>query len=51
MQVLDDLDQLRRLGAGTVLLDPYNGDPEDTRRPHAAWQALDAVATHWKAPS
>ncbi len=50
-QVLDDLDQLRRLGADTVLLDPYHGDPQDTRRPRAAWQALTAVATHWRTPS
>ncbi|WP_329500878.1 LLM class flavin-dependent oxidoreductase [Kitasatospora herbaricolor] len=50
-QVLDDLDQLRRLGAETVLLDPYHGDPEDTRRPHAAWQALATVANHWRTAS
>ncbi|MFG1808133.1 LLM class flavin-dependent oxidoreductase [Streptomyces sp. NPDC049040] len=50
-QVLDDLDQLRRLGAGTVLLDPYHGDPEETRRPEPAWQALAAVAAHRKASS
>ncbi|MET9463832.1 TIGR03619 family F420-dependent LLM class oxidoreductase [Streptomyces sp. NPDC006544] len=47
-QILDDLDQLRRLGADTVVLDPYHGDPGETRRPHAAWQALTAVATHWR---
>ncbi|MFG3345455.1 LLM class flavin-dependent oxidoreductase [Streptomyces sp. NPDC048018] len=45
-QVLDDLDQLRALGAHTVVLDPYHGDPEETRRPHTAWQALAAVADH-----
>ncbi|WP_369234516.1 LLM class flavin-dependent oxidoreductase [Streptomyces sp. R21] len=50
-QILDDLDQLHRLGADTVLLDPYHGDPEETRRPHAAWRALTAVATHWRTPS
>ncbi|MDJ0345665.1 LLM class flavin-dependent oxidoreductase [Streptomyces sp. H10-C2] len=50
-QILDDLDQLHRLGADTVLLDTYHGDPEDIRRPQAAWQALTTVATHWKAPS
>ena len=32
-QILDDLDELRRLGADTVVLDPYHGDPEETRRP------------------
>ncbi|MEU8584720.1 LLM class flavin-dependent oxidoreductase [Streptomyces abikoensis] len=50
-QILDDLDQLRLLGADTVVLDPYQGDPQETRRPHAAWQALTTVATHWRTPS
>ncbi|MFH9569594.1 LLM class flavin-dependent oxidoreductase [Streptomyces sp. NPDC017454] len=50
-QVLDDLDQLRALGAETVVLDPYRGDPEETRRPDAAWQALTAVATHRRTTS
>jgi alkanesulfonate monooxygenase SsuD/methylene tetrahydromethanopterin reductase-like flavin-dependent oxidoreductase (luciferase family) len=50
-QVLDDLDQLRRLGADTVVLDPYHGDPEETRRPETAWRALTAVATHWRTAS
>jgi len=45
-QVLDDLEQLRLLGADTVLLDTFNGDPEETRHPHAAWQALATVAAH-----
>jgi alkanesulfonate monooxygenase SsuD/methylene tetrahydromethanopterin reductase-like flavin-dependent oxidoreductase (luciferase family) len=44
-QILGDLDQLRLLGADTVVLDPYHGDPEETRRPQPAWQALTAVAT------
>ncbi|GGP78040.1 F420-dependent oxidoreductase [Streptomyces abikoensis] len=48
---LDDLDQLRLLGADIVVLDPYHGDPRETRRPHAAWQALTTVATHWRTPS
>jgi alkanesulfonate monooxygenase SsuD/methylene tetrahydromethanopterin reductase-like flavin-dependent oxidoreductase (luciferase family) len=50
-QVLDDLDELRRLGADTVVLDPYHGDPEETRRPDTAWRALAAVATHWRTAS
>ena len=50
-QILDDLDQLRLLGADAVVLDPYHGDPEETRRPRAAWQALTAVATYWRTPS
>jgi hypothetical protein len=50
-QILDDLGELRRLGADTVVLDPYHGDPEETRRPDEAWRALTAVATHWRTPS
>ncbi|MEU8269294.1 LLM class flavin-dependent oxidoreductase [Sphaerisporangium sp. NPDC049002] len=45
-QILDDLEQLRLLGAGTVVLDPFNGDPDETRHPHTAWQALATVAAH-----
>ncbi|MDA0637466.1 LLM class flavin-dependent oxidoreductase [Nonomuraea sp. MCN248] len=47
-QILDDLAQLRALGAVTVVLDPFHGDLEEIRRPHAAWRALTAVATHWR---
>jgi alkanesulfonate monooxygenase SsuD/methylene tetrahydromethanopterin reductase-like flavin-dependent oxidoreductase (luciferase family) len=43
-QVLDDLGRLRRLGAGTVVLDPFSGDPEETRRPRLAWRALATVS-------
>ncbi|MDH6708772.1 alkanesulfonate monooxygenase SsuD/methylene tetrahydromethanopterin reductase-like flavin-dependent oxidoreductase (luciferase family) [Kitasatospora sp. MAA19] len=50
-QILDDLDQLRLLGADTVVLDAYHGDPEEARRPHAAWRALTEVATHWRTAS
>ncbi|ADI06827.1 F420-dependent dehydrogenase [Streptomyces bingchenggensis BCW-1] len=50
-QILDDLDELRSLGADTVVFDPYHGDPEETRRPDAAWRALTAVATHWRTAS
>jgi hypothetical protein len=50
-QILDDLNELRRLGADTVVLDPYHGDPEETRRPQVAWQALTAVATNWRTAS
>ncbi|MFF9315032.1 LLM class flavin-dependent oxidoreductase [Streptomyces sp. NPDC014748] len=45
-QILGDLDELRLLGADTVVLDPYHGDPEETRRPHTAWRALTEVAAH-----
>ncbi|MEU5438324.1 LLM class F420-dependent oxidoreductase, partial [Streptomyces sp. NPDC020719] len=50
-QILGDLDELRRLGADTVVLDPYHGDPEETRRPDTAWHALTTVATHWRTSS
>ena len=50
-QIVEDLAELRRLGAGTVVLDPYHGDPEETRRPEVAWQALATVATHWRTAS
>jgi alkanesulfonate monooxygenase SsuD/methylene tetrahydromethanopterin reductase-like flavin-dependent oxidoreductase (luciferase family) len=46
-QVVEDLEQLRLLGAETVLLDPFNGDPRETSRPEVAWQALATVAAHW----
>jgi alkanesulfonate monooxygenase SsuD/methylene tetrahydromethanopterin reductase-like flavin-dependent oxidoreductase (luciferase family) len=45
-QILDDIEQLRLIGADTVLLDPYNGDPNETLRPEVAWQALATVAAH-----
>ncbi|MEV8614238.1 LLM class flavin-dependent oxidoreductase [Amycolatopsis sp. NPDC051373] len=47
-QVLSDLEELRRLGAEDVVFDPFSGDPEETRRPSAAWRALAAVADAWK---
>ncbi|MFJ5712228.1 LLM class flavin-dependent oxidoreductase [Streptomyces sp. NPDC093105] len=50
-QILDDLDQLRLLGADTVVLDPYHGDPEETRRPDAGWRALTLVANQWSTRS
>ena len=50
-QVLKDLGELRRLGADTVVLDPYHGNPEETRRPDKAWRALTVVATHWRTAS
>ncbi|WP_433250147.1 LLM class flavin-dependent oxidoreductase [Streptosporangium sp. CA-135522] len=43
-QIHDDLQELRALGAETVVLDPFNGDPAETRRPQPAWQALATVA-------
>ncbi|MFC8867693.1 LLM class flavin-dependent oxidoreductase [Streptomyces sp. NPDC057148] len=49
-QVMDDLDQLRLLGAESVVLDTYQGDPRETCHPHAARQALATVAAHFSAP-
>jgi len=46
-QVLDDLDGLHRLGADTVLLDPFSGDPQEIGHPQIAWQALATVAANW----
>jgi alkanesulfonate monooxygenase SsuD/methylene tetrahydromethanopterin reductase-like flavin-dependent oxidoreductase (luciferase family) len=45
-QILDDLEQLHALGAGTVVLDPFNGDPHETGHPEVAWEALATVAAH-----
>ncbi|MFF6983738.1 LLM class flavin-dependent oxidoreductase [Streptomyces sp. NPDC008343] len=49
-QVANDLEQLRLLGAETVVLDPFNGDPDETLTPQVAWQALAAIAA-WRNPS
>src|SRR5262245_32982244 len=48
-QIVDDLEQVRRLGADTVVLDPFNGDPGETCHPEVAWQALATVAARWNA--
>ncbi|MEU4194359.1 LLM class flavin-dependent oxidoreductase [Kribbella sp. NPDC026611] len=45
-QVLADLDVLRELGARSVVLDPFVGDPSETERPEPAWQALATIAAH-----
>ncbi|MFF4803294.1 LLM class flavin-dependent oxidoreductase [Streptomyces sp. NPDC001351] len=45
-QIFEDIEELRLAGAETVLLDPYHGDPNETLRPEAAWQALATVAAH-----
>lgn len=47
-QVLDDLAVLRELGAATVVLDPFVGDPAETERPEAAWQQLATIIDHWR---
>lgn len=49
-QVVDDLEQLRRLGVDTVVLDPGDGgDPAGAHRPEVAWQALATVSARWRA--
>jgi alkanesulfonate monooxygenase SsuD/methylene tetrahydromethanopterin reductase-like flavin-dependent oxidoreductase (luciferase family) len=47
-QVLDDLAQLRALGADTVVLDPFDADPAETLRPEVAWRDLAVIAASWK---
>jgi hypothetical protein len=46
-QIAVDLEDLRLLGADTVLLDPFGGDPNETCHPELAWQALATVAARW----
>ncbi|MFJ4920324.1 LLM class flavin-dependent oxidoreductase [Streptomyces sp. NPDC088725] len=46
-QVVADLAELSDLGAGTVPLDTFNGDPSETDRPEDAWQTLETVAAEW----
>ncbi|GAA3070307.1 LLM class flavin-dependent oxidoreductase [Streptosporangium carneum] len=43
-QIHDDLRELRALGAETVVLDPFDGDPAETLHPRRAWRALATVA-------
>ncbi|GAA2779449.1 LLM class flavin-dependent oxidoreductase [Crossiella cryophila] len=47
-QVVGDLDRLRADGARAVVLDPFVGDPEETRHPEPAWQALAAVRKEFR---
>jgi hypothetical protein len=47
-QVLDDLAQLRALGADTVVLDPFDADPAETLHPEVAWRDLAVIAASWK---
>ncbi|MFI6874699.1 LLM class flavin-dependent oxidoreductase [Streptomyces sp. NPDC050400] len=50
-QIVGDLAELRGLGAQTVVLDPYHGDPAETLRPETAWRALTTVAEQWRKAS
>ncbi|MEH0819679.1 MULTISPECIES: LLM class flavin-dependent oxidoreductase [unclassified Micromonospora] len=45
-QIIADIDQIRLLGAETVLLDPFNGDLAEIRQPERAWRTLAAVAAY-----
>jgi alkanesulfonate monooxygenase SsuD/methylene tetrahydromethanopterin reductase-like flavin-dependent oxidoreductase (luciferase family) len=45
-QIIADLDQLRVLGAETVVLDPFNGDLSEVRQPERAWRTLAAVVAY-----
>ncbi|MEU6730979.1 LLM class flavin-dependent oxidoreductase [Nonomuraea wenchangensis] len=45
-QVAADLAELERLGADTVVLDPFDGDPAETLHPAAKWRMLADVAAH-----
>ncbi len=47
-QVVADLERLRSDGAHAVVLDPFVGDPEETRRPDGAWHALAAVRKEFR---
>ncbi|WP_433126947.1 LLM class flavin-dependent oxidoreductase [Micromonospora sp. CA-240977] len=47
-QIVADLDQIRLLGAETVVLDPFNGDLTEIRQPERAWRTLAAVAAYAK---
>jgi alkanesulfonate monooxygenase SsuD/methylene tetrahydromethanopterin reductase-like flavin-dependent oxidoreductase (luciferase family) len=47
-QVLGDLDELQVLGADTVVLDPFNQDPDEILHPETAWQALATVRADWQ---
>lgn len=47
-QIVADLERLRADGAHAVVLDPFVGDPEETRHPDAAWQALTLVRKEFR---
>ncbi|MFJ9567311.1 LLM class flavin-dependent oxidoreductase [Streptomyces fuscichromogenes] len=50
-QIVGDLRELRELGAETVVLDPYHGDPAQTHHPETAWRTLAAVTEQWRTES
>jgi hypothetical protein len=38
---------MESVAAGPAVLDPFNGDPDETHHPETAWQALATVAASW----
>ncbi|MFD6889761.1 LLM class flavin-dependent oxidoreductase [Streptomyces sp. NPDC059957] len=50
-QIMEDLEQLRLLGAESVVLDHYGGDPRETCRPQPGWEALATVAARLGLPA
>jgi hypothetical protein len=42
-QIVGDLRRLRADGARAVVLDPYVGEPVQTRHPETAWHALATI--------
>ncbi|MGW6929981.1 LLM class flavin-dependent oxidoreductase [Lentzea sp. NPDC054927] len=47
-QIVADLERLRADGAHAVVLDPFVGDPEETRHPDVAWNALTLVRKEFR---
>ncbi|GAA3683254.1 alkanesulfonate monooxygenase SsuD/methylene tetrahydromethanopterin reductase-like flavin-dependent oxidoreductase (luciferase family) [Lentzea atacamensis] len=47
-QITADLEGLRADGVHAVVLDPFVGDPEETRHPDVAWHALAAVRKEFR---
>jgi hypothetical protein len=50
-QVTNDLEHLQLMGADTVVLDPFNGDPDETRNPETAWHVVATMADIWNPPA
>lgn len=46
-QVVDDLQELRLLGASSVVFDPFNGDLATLATPQLAWTQLSTIMTAW----
>lgn len=46
-QVVDDLQELRLLGASSIVFDPFNGDLATLARPQLAWTQLSTIMIAW----